>query len=83
MAHVAMNWRPYLVRLGDEPGDQQGHVTVLVADGTQHRVASDALVLCAEAGSLIGIAATLADGRFAFWPAGSVVEIVDCAEAEA
>ena len=81
--YVAMNWLPLVARLGNEPGDHRGSVTVRLADGSTHKVASGELTVCAEAGNLIGLAATLSDGRSAFFPAGAVLEVADCAEEEA
>ena len=79
MAHVATFWAGLLARMGDKPGDHQGYVSVRLTDGTERRVASADLTVCAEQGSLVGLAAVTEDGRAVFWPAGAVAEVADCA----
>lgn len=80
MAHLTGFWQKFLADLGNEPGEQQGDVTVHLISpvGGMSSVTgpSGALTIAAEAGSVVGALMQI-DGRHLFIPAANIAGIVD------
>ena len=78
-------WHEFLAQMGNEPGAQQGDVTVHLVSPIEGASTvtgpSGALEAAAEAGSFIGLM-FMVNGRRLFIPAGNVAGIVDTAKEE-
>lgn len=74
-------WHKFVAQMGNAEGEQQGDVVLWltgpVAGERSVQVPSASVSLAAEAGVLIGFEVTMPDGTRAFYPAGSVLAIVD------
>jgi hypothetical protein len=74
------NWPAFLADLGNQPGAQQGDVTIALAaplDGKSDITCpSDAVTVAAEQGTIHGVLVQL-EGRRLFVPMSSVVAIAD------
>jgi hypothetical protein len=85
MAQLTGFYHEFLAELGNEPGQQQGDVTVLFVnpvDGAKEITGpSGALTIAAEAGSIVGVLVHL-DGRRMFIPGTNIAGIVDTAKKE-
>lgn len=73
-------YHKFLAEMGNEPGEQQGNVTVHLVNPVEGKSEitgpSGALTVAAEAGSVIGIMVQ-ADGRRLFIPGTNIAGIVD------
>lgn len=85
MAHLTGFWQKFLADLGNEPGEQQGNITVHLISPVEGMSSitgpSGALTIAAEAGSVVGAMMQI-DGRHLFIPAVNIAGIVDTAKEE-
>jgi hypothetical protein len=79
--HVDKFWNRHLAEMGNRPGDHDGDVTVYLIQPVEGcgswTVPSGNVAAAAEAGSLVGIALELPDGRRAFIPGANVLAVID------
>lgn len=78
-------WQNFIAEMGNEPGAQQGNVTIHFVDPVDGVGSitgpSGAVEVAAEVGSLIGIMVSV-DGRRMFIPATNIAGIVDTPKEE-
>lgn len=84
---MSSRWDQFLAMAGNEPGQEQGDVTVHLAapvGGMNSFTCPSAdLTVAAEAGQLIGLSVVLADGRHLFVAGANVAGIIDADQPEA
>lgn len=78
--HLESFWHGFIEQAGNQPGAQQGDVTVTLLQPVggigEFTVPSDSVTIAAEAGNLIGLQ-TVVEGRRIFVMATNVAGIVD------
>lgn len=81
MVNMSSRWDQFLAMAGNEPGMDEGDVTVHlsapVAGMSSFTCPSSSLTVAAEAGQLIGLSVVLEDGRHLFVAGANVAGIID------